>query len=224
MTAHLPTIKQLQYLVALRGAWPFRQGRRRLLRHPVDAVGRPARARDAARRHLGRAHAPRRPLHRAGREDRRQGGSRAARGRGTRRDGPRRRPAAARRAADGRDPDHRPVPAAGDASAAARRMAEPQALPARGNQPGGVRGAAPRPARLRAARSCPTRCGDVDSAPLFDDRLFVAFPRGEAPARRHGRRRCDRREPDAAARGRPLPQGPCAVGLQPARACAPTRR
>ncbi len=27
----------------------------------------------------------------------------------------------------------------------------------------------------------PFACGDVDSAPLFEDRLFVAFPRGEAP-------------------------------------------
>lgn len=27
----------------------------------------------------------------------------------------------------------------------------------------------------------PFACGDVDSEPLFDDRLFVAFPRGEAP-------------------------------------------
>lgn len=27
----------------------------------------------------------------------------------------------------------------------------------------------------------PYGCGDVDSAPLFDDPLFVAFPRGEAP-------------------------------------------
>ena len=27
----------------------------------------------------------------------------------------------------------------------------------------------------------PFACGDVDRAPLFDDRLFVAFPRGEAP-------------------------------------------
>jgi LysR family transcriptional regulator, hydrogen peroxide-inducible genes activator len=27
----------------------------------------------------------------------------------------------------------------------------------------------------------PYACGEVDSAPLFDDRLFVAFPRGEAP-------------------------------------------
>src|SRR5688500_7530065 len=27
----------------------------------------------------------------------------------------------------------------------------------------------------------PYACGDIDSAPLFDDRLFVAFPRGEAP-------------------------------------------
>jgi LysR family transcriptional regulator, hydrogen peroxide-inducible genes activator len=28
----------------------------------------------------------------------------------------------------------------------------------------------------------PYGCGEVDSAPLFDDPLFVAFPRGEAPA------------------------------------------
>jgi len=27
----------------------------------------------------------------------------------------------------------------------------------------------------------PYACGDIDSAPLFDDPLFVAFPRGEAP-------------------------------------------
>ncbi len=27
----------------------------------------------------------------------------------------------------------------------------------------------------------PFACGDIDSVPLFDDRLFVAFPRGEAP-------------------------------------------
>jgi len=27
----------------------------------------------------------------------------------------------------------------------------------------------------------PYACGDIDSAPLFDDRLFVAFPAGEAP-------------------------------------------
>lgn len=27
----------------------------------------------------------------------------------------------------------------------------------------------------------PFGCGDVDSAPLFEDRLFIAYPRGEAP-------------------------------------------
>ena len=30
----------------------------------------------------------------------------------------------------------------------------------------------------------PFACGDVDSTPLFDDPLFVAYPRGEAPAAR----------------------------------------
>ena len=40
----------------------------------------------------------------------------------------------------------------------------------------------------------PFACGDVDFAPLFEDRLFVAFPRGEAPAG-DGGSRCNRREP-----------------------------
>lgn len=31
----------------------------------------------------------------------------------------------------------------------------------------------------------PFPCGDVQSAPLFDDRLFVAFPQGEAPGEVH---------------------------------------
>ena len=31
----------------------------------------------------------------------------------------------------------------------------------------------------------PYSCGDVDKAALFDDRLFVAFPRGEAPPDEH---------------------------------------
>src|SRR5204863_2661758 len=30
----------------------------------------------------------------------------------------------------------------------------------------------------------PFACGDVDSAALFDDPLFVAFPKGEAPSSR----------------------------------------
>ena len=45
-----------------------------------------------------------------------------------------------------------PVPATRDAAAAARANGRAQALPARGDQPGRVRGAPPRPARLRAAR------------------------------------------------------------------------
>ena len=68
------------------------------------------------------------------------------------RHGPRRGQAAPWRASAGRHPDHRAVPAAGDASAAPRPMAEPQAVPARGDQPGGLRRAPSRPARLRAAR------------------------------------------------------------------------
>ena len=56
----------------------------------------------------------------------------------------------------------------------------------------------------------PYGCGDVDKAPLFDDRLFVAFPRGEAPGDAIDRPRRNRREPPPDARGRALPQGPCA--------------
>ena len=45
-----------------------------------------------------------------------------------------------------------PVPAADPAAAAARAMAGPEALSARGDQPGRLRRAPARPARLRAAR------------------------------------------------------------------------
>ena len=83
----------------------------------------------------------------------------------------------------------------------------------------------PRPARLRAAR--PSLClrRGRDRADLFEDRFLVAFPPGAAEAlpetvAADG----DRREQAAAARGRPLPQGPCPFRLQPARSCAPRRR
>ena len=69
----------------------------------------------------------------------------------------------------------------------------------------------------------PYRCGDVDQAAAVRRPLFVAFP-GRGAARRDGRRRGDRREPHAAARGRPLPEGPCPVRLQPARAARRMRR
>ena len=79
-----------------------------------------------------------------------------------------------------------------------QRMAEPEALPARGDQPGRLRGAPPRPARLRAARpplrlrrdrfralvrrpSCsspsraakPARGQDVDVPAIDEDRMLL---------------------------------------------------
>ena len=93
-------------------------------------------------------------------------------------------PAASRRAAHGRDPDHRAVPAADDAAAAARAMAGAEALSARGDQP------APPARRCTAASSIaccspsPSPAATSISAPLFDDPLFVAYPAGEAPRSR----------------------------------------
>ena len=71
----------------------------------------------------------------------------------------------------------------------------------------------------------PFGCGEVDSAPLFDDPLVRRLParRGAAGRDASTLDAIDERSA-AAARGRPLPQGPCAVGLQPAGACAPMRR
>src|SRR3954447_11713856 len=66
----------------------------------------------------------------------------------------------------------------------------------------------------------PFGCGEVDSALLFDDPLFVTpFVRrapGEQSAGAQARGGGSARGgPAAAARGRALPEGPCAVGMQP---------
>ena len=69
-------------------------------------------------------------------------------------------------------------------------MARPQALSARGNQPGGLRRAPARPARLRAARPALSPAATSRRCELFEDRFFVAFPPGAAErAARQGRRR-----------------------------------
>ena len=118
-----------------------------------------------------------------------------------------------------------PVPAADAAAAAARAMAGPQALSARGDQPGGLRRAPPRPARLRAARSALSPAARSSSAELFEDRFFVAFPPGAADALPDTvAARRDRRGQPAAARGRPLPQGPCPCPPATGPSCAPRRR
>ena len=88
--------------------------------------------------------------------------TRAARGGGAGRSGARRRAAAVGRDADERDPDDRALHAAAHPAAAAARLSRPEAVPARGAERGGVRGAAPWPHRLRAARPalCLRRCRD----------------------------------------------------------------
>ena len=163
MTVHLPDPQAAPISGRAAAARPFRQGRRGLLRHPVDAVGRPARARNPARRHPGRAHPPRGPLHRA----------RARRS-------PTRRVRVLREAeelaemarAEGQPlhgelrmgviPTIAPVPAAGDAAAAARANGRASSSTC-----------ARRPARPPARRStaasstaccspCPYACGEVD--------------------------------------------------------------
>ena len=121
----------------------------------------------------------------------------------------------------GRDPDHRAVPSPGDAAAASQAMARASSSTCARKPASAACEALHRGQLDCVLLALPFACGEVDCALLFDDPLFVAFPRGEAPAATIGRGRRHRREPAAAARGRPLPQGPCAVGLQPARASRP---
>ena len=151
MTVYLPTLKQLQYLVALRDNGHFGRaaescfvtqstlsaGLRELeLLLGITLVERTRRVVRFT------------PL---GSKIAEKARTRPARNRGIGRHGACRRPAAGRRPQAGRDPDHRAVPATRDAAAASRGLARPEALPARGNQPGGVRRAPSRAARLRPA-------------------------------------------------------------------------
>ncbi len=59
----------------------------------------------------------------------------------------------------------------------------------------------------------PYHCGDVESVDLFEDRLFLAFPQSEIPHPPGS----IRRDPAAAARGWTLPQGSRACRLQSSR-------
>ena len=226
MTVHLPTLKQLQYLVALRRTRPFRQGGGSLLRHPVDPVGRPARAREsAARSDPGRAHPAGRPLHSARRQDRREGACASC----------------ARRRSWPTWPGPRASRCTGELRMGVIPTIAPFLLPtmlprlrgewpslklypARGDQPGGLRGAASRPARLRAARPALRAAATSTTAPCSTTRS--SSPSRAAKRRADATRRAggDRREPAAAARRRPLPEGSCALRLQPARTARRRRR
>ena len=218
MIVHLPTLKQLQYLVALR--------RTAISARPRTPASSPSRRcppglrelETLARRDAGRAHAPGGPLHRARREDRGQGGPRSARGA---RNWPKwRAPRASRSTASCGWASSRP-----SRRSCCRRCCRGCAANGPTSSCTCARRPAARPARRSIAASstaccspCPSPAARSISAVCSTIRLFVAFPPGEAPRERLGRGRDDRREPAAAARGRPLPQGSCAVGLQPARA------
>ena len=217
MAVHLPCAQAASISSGAPPLRAFRQGGVRLLRHPVDAVCGPSRARGLARGDPGRADSATGSLHCARREDRRQGDPRSPRGR--------------RACAKWREPkDSRFM--------ASFRMGviptiAPFLLPAmlprlRSEWPDlklylrEETSSAACEALHRGQLDCvllalPFNCGEVDSALLFDDPLYVAFPPGEAPRGRLGRGREDRREPPAPARGWPLPQGSCAFRLQPAR-------
>ena len=136
-------------------ARPFRPRGGRGPCHAIDLVGRPARARAAARHGAGGAHAAGDALHPARRAHRRQGLHDPARGRRARGNGERRRQAALRRAQARRHSDHRAVPAAAPAAAAAHRLPRAEALPARGHDDDGLRVPGARAARLRAAGPAP---------------------------------------------------------------------
>ncbi len=151
--AMLPTLRQLQYLKLLAEHRSFSRaaeaahvtqptlsaGVQELEKHPRRAGGRPR----PRRRHPHR---------------RRRGGRGARRddpgaGRGPGAGGPRRRPAARRPLPAGRDPDHRPVPAAAGAAGAAPALPEAAALPARGPDRPADRRAEVR--RARRGADCP---------------------------------------------------------------------
>ena len=185
MIVHLPTLKQLQYLVALREHGHFGRAAEACfvtqstlsagLRELETLLGIDAR----------RAHPAGGALHPARHPHRGQGASGPARERGAGRHGAGRRPAADRRIADGRDPDHRAVPASGDAAALARReWPEPQPVSARRYQPGGVRGASSRPARLRAAGAALSPAATSIGPTCSTTGCSSPFPHGEAPAGR----------------------------------------
>ena len=117
-----------------------------------------------------------------------------------------------------RDPDDRAVPAAAHAAAGcAREWPELKLYLREETSRRRLRRAAPRPCRLRAARpALPLRRRGGGRAVR---RSAVGRLPGAASCRRRRAmpRRGDRRDPAAAARGRPLPEGSCARRLQPAR-------
>ncbi len=149
MSAFMPTLKQLQYLVALKEHGHFGARGRCDFRDAIDALGRHSRAGVADRRHACRAHAADCALHGAGGPHRREGAPGASRSRGIVGHRPGLGHAAGWRAAHERHPHDRTVPAAQPAAPAARRAPASSSTCAR-------RPATPR--WIRCAMAMPTAC------------------------------------------------------------------
>ena len=90
--------------------------------------------------------------------------------------------------------------------------------PARGDQPGGLRPRSTAASSIACCSLCPSPAATSTARTCSTTACSSPFPPARRPTRATVAAESDRRGAAAAARGRPLPEGPCAVRLQPARA------
>ncbi len=155
-------------------------------------------------------------LHAAGRSGSPTGPPRPARGGRAGRHGPRRRTAIVGRDAHVGDPDHRPFHAAAHPAPSAARLSDLKLFLR--EEPSGPRASVcTTDEPIACCSPSPMPVARLTAEPLFDDRLFVAFPPTDEDVTPPAAfpRLCDRRGA-AAAGGRALPEGPCAGRLQTA--------
>ena len=221
MTVYLPTLKQLQYLVALRDNGHFGRAAESCFVTQSTLSAGLRELETLPRDHPGRAHPPRGPLHALGH-----------------RRSPRRRRKVLRETEELADMARAEgQPLAGDLRLGVIPTIAPFLLPAMLPR---LREAWPDlklylreetsqaacDALHRGQLDCvllamPFNCGDVDVALLFDDRLARCLSRQRNARSRYPGERRHRRRSAAAARGWPLPEGSRSRRLQPAR---PARR
>jgi LysR family hydrogen peroxide-inducible transcriptional activator len=180
MNTYLPTLKQLQYLVALKDHGHFGKAAESCfvtqstlsagLREIESLIGVTLVERT---RRVVRFTAARHPHRRQGAADLREAeelGDMVRAGAESR----------CRRAPNGGHPNDRSLSSCPLSSRASAPNGRPQALPSRSEpaRPPAIPSIAARP--IACCSLLPYGCGDVDFAELFDDRLFVAFPPGMA--------------------------------------------